>query len=532
MAIYVYLESILFITIPIIIILCVWRKRNGKKISFLPTNWPLVGMLPSVLQNRHRIQDYLTEILSECGGTFQFKFPKIFNMDTLITSDPANINHIFSKKFANYPKGRQYREIFEVVGDSIFNVDDELWEFQRKTTHSFMTHPEFNSLLESVVWQKVENGLLPVLDYLLQGNIDFDLQDIFQRFTYDSICKLALDFDPGSLCVDLPFIPSMQALCVSIGVLFYRHTLPEFVWKLQKWLQIGRERKFLEAWKALDEFIYPLVNNNNITRDDHHLNLLTTFRKAYQENNISSLLLLGGGSGSGGGSLSRDAKFMRDTALGLMFAGRDTSASCLTWLFWLIATNPRTKTLILEEIETVLLHLRGIGEKNGRIKWSLFTIKESRKLIYLHGALCESLRLYPPGPLEHKSPMKSDNLPSGHYIKEDAKVILSFYSIGRMESVWGKDCLEFKPERWISTSTAGGKIIKGVPSYMFPAFNVGPRTCLGKEMAFFEMKMVAATIIYHYNIHLVEGHPVIPRHDCIILEMKHGLRVKLSKRNF
>ncbi|KAL8039383.1 hypothetical protein ABFX02_10G033200 [Erythranthe guttata] len=496
MAIFEYLEIFLFTIIPIITILCVWRKSNGEKTSFLPTNWPLVGMLPSFLQNRHRMQDYFTEILSECGGTFQMRFPRIFNMDMLITSDPLNIDHIFSKNFANYPKGRQFREIFDILGDSIFNVDDELWEFQRKTTHSFMTGPEFNSLLESVVWQKVENGLLPVLDYFLQGDIDFDLQDVFQRFTYDSICKLALDFDPGSLCVDLPFIPSMQAFCDSIRAVFYRHTLPEVIWKLQRRLQIGTERKLLEARKVVDKFIYPLVNNNNITEDDDHrrLNLLTAFRRAFD------------------------------------VRGRDTSASCLTWLFWLIAKNPRTKTLILDEIENVLTHLKGEGEE-GRINWSLFTVKESRKLIYLHGAMCESLRLYPPGPLEHKSPAKSDNLPSGHYIKENDKVILSFYAIGRRESVWGKDCLEFKPERWIST-TSSTAIIKHVPSYKFPAFNVGPRTCVGKEMAFFEMKMAAAAIIYHYNIHLVENHEVSPRHDSVLLEMKHGLKVKLSKRNF
>ncbi|KAL7136458.1 hypothetical protein ABFS83_10G032300 [Erythranthe nasuta] len=519
MTIFEYPEIFLFFIPVNILVLCVWRickrKSGGKKTS-LPTNWPLVGMLPAIQRNRHRMQDYITEILIESGGTFQFKFPSFFNMDTLVTSNPANINHIFTKNFSNYPKGPEFKKIFEELGDSIFSVDNELWEFQRRTTHSFMTHPEFNSLLESVVWQKVENELLPVLDRFLQWNIDFDLQDVFQRFTFDSICTLVLDFDPKSLCVDLPVVPSMKAFCDSIEAVFHRHILPEFVWKLQRGLGIGRERKFLEGREIVDEFIYPLLSINN---DNDNLNLLTNFTKAYEEKNVSSLLR---------GDSSRN-KFIRDTVLGLLLAGRDTSSTCLTWVLYLITKNPATIAKILEEIETALVHLKG---KDGGIKWEFLTVKESKKLIYLHAALCESLRLYPPGPLEHKSPMKSDNLPSGHYIKENAKVVISFYSVGRTESVWGKDCLEFKPERWISTSSAGGKIIKHVPSYKFPVFNVGPRTCLGKEMAFFEMKMAAAAIIYQYNIHLVENHPVIPRHDCVTLEMKHGLRVKLSKRIF
>ena len=95
-----------------------------------------------------------------------------------------------------------------------------------------------------------------------------------------------------------------------------------------------------------------------------------------------------------------------------------------------------------------------------------------------------------------------------------------------MESVWGKDCLEFKPERWICPS---GKI-KHEPSYKFPAFNAGPRTCVGKDMAFIQMKMVAAAILYGYKVRLVEGHKVSPR-DSILLHAKEGLKVLLCKRN-
>lgn len=85
--------------------------------------------------------------------------------------------------------------------------------------------------------------------------------------------------------------------------------------------------------------------------------------------------------------------------------------------------------------------------------------------------------------------------------------------------------MEFKPERWV---TKGGGI-KHQPSYKFPAFNAGPRTCLGKDISFTQMKIVAAVIIYHYHVELVEGHIVVPG-DSMMLQMKNGLKVRLTKR--
>nr|GEY34598.1 alkane hydroxylase MAH1-like [Tanacetum cinerariifolium] len=98
------------------------------------------------------------------------------------------------------------------------------------------------------------------------------------------------------------------------------------------------------------------------------------------------------------------------------------------------------------------------------------------------------------------------------------KIILPFYSMGRMKSIWGEDCMGFKPERWILEN---GRI-KHEPSYKFTAFNAGPRTCVGKNMAFSTMKILSTTIIYNYHIELMKGRLVVPA-DSVILQMKHGL---------
>ncbi|GMP26363.1 hypothetical protein CsSME_00002831 [Camellia sinensis var. sinensis] len=95
----------------------------------------------------------------------------------------------------------------------------------------------------------------------------------------------------------------------------------------------------------------------------------------------------------------------------------------------------------------------------------------------------------------------------------------------RMKFIWGEDCVEFKPERWLSKRGT----IKHEPSYKFLAFNAGPRTCLGKEVAFTQMKAVSAAIIHNYNVRVVKGHLVVPNASIIVC-MKHGLMVKVTKR--
>ncbi|KAG9133057.1 hypothetical protein Leryth_025112 [Lithospermum erythrorhizon] len=175
---------------------------------------------------------------------------------------------------------------------------------------------------------------------------------------------------------------------------------------------------------------------------------------------------------------------------------------------------------ILDELKT---QFNISDEKN----WRIFTAEESRGLVYLHGAICETLRLFPALSWQLQTSAKPDVLPSGHHIGANTKVLLSYYAMGRMEALWGKDCLEFRPERWISKRGE----IESVPSYKFPAFNAGPRSCLGKEMPFIQMKMVAASILFKYKVRVVEDHPISPDRS-IIIQMTHGLKVRLSRRDF
>ncbi|KAJ7976595.1 Cytochrome P450 family protein [Quillaja saponaria] len=379
----------------------------------------------------------------------------------------------------------------------------------RRMIHSLFTNSKFLLLMERTIQKKVESCLIPVLDYISQEANGFDLQDVFQRFTFDNICSLVFGFDPECLSIQFPEVEYEKAFNEMEEILFIRHIVPRSFWKLKKGLQIGQEKKLTESLQIVEQFIYERIAskrkevNSRSCSATSEIDLLTAYIEEEEKG-------------------QKGDKYLRDSTVNLLVAGRDTLSAGLTWFFWLVATHPSVEARILEDIKDNIFATK-------ETKFSVPGRNELGKLVYLHAAICESLRLFPPVPYLHVCATNSDILPSGHHIKPNTKIYYSLYTMGRMEETWGEDCLEFKPERWITYTEGGEGRIKNIPSYKFIAFSSGPRSCLGKDMSIIEMKMVATAILWNYHIKVVEAHHVSPSVS-IVIHMERGLKVKLTKR--
>ncbi|KAI9121294.1 hypothetical protein K1719_008327 [Acacia pycnantha] len=468
------------------------HRRCCKEPLF--TEWPILGMLPPLVCNLWRFHDHLTVALQRQAGTGNFTGPWFIRMNSIMTCDPMNAHHIMSKNFANYVKGPGFRNIFKLFGDSVFTADSEAWKQQRAFLHSlFFKTKSLEKLLKKIVEKKVETCLVPVLDHVERQGADVDLQDVLSRFTFDLSCSLFLGSDPKSLAFDFPEIECERAFNKAEEFIFYRHIVPRKIWKLQGWLRIGGEKKMAEAFEAFDRFLRETIasrraeisQKNEAKKEEDDYDMLTTLIMKGEEH--------------------MDNKYLRDTGFSFFIAGKGTITSALTWFFWLVSLHPLVEAKIIQEIKQ---------------------LKEVKNQVYLHAALCEALRLYPPVPYVRRQAIKHDMLPSGHEVSPLTLLILSLYAMGRSEELWGNDCLEFKPERWISER---GDIIH-MPSYKFISFNAGPRTCLGKDISFIQTKIMATAILSNYHVHVVEDHPVSPTLSIVLL-MKYGLKVRITKRD-
>ncbi|KAI5397140.1 hypothetical protein KIW84_063099, partial [Lathyrus oleraceus] len=493
----------LFVAILFITFYIIWRRNK----NVLTPNWPIIGMLPSIFHNYSRIHDFLTLIVKHHGGTFHFKGPWFTNIATfIITSDPMNLHHILSKNFINYGKGADFHEIFELLGMGIFNLDSNEWKQERTLLHSLLKRKNIEIILIQNIQKKLENSLLPFLDHAYKSVQVLDLQDILERFTFDITSTFLFGLDPN--CLDpykfneLSGIACLKAVSEIEEVALSRHTIPKCIWKLQRWLQIGLEKKCKVDEENISRFLHRCITYIKVNED------VDESHSCF----IKELMREGLGKGE------KTEKYITDTALNLLLAGNGTISTGLTWFFWLVSTHPIVEAKIIQEIKDNYLAQQENSITN-------LSMEDFDKLVYLHGAICEALRLYPPVAYQHKCAVKSDVLPSGDHVRANTKLISSFYAMGRMEEIWGEDCLEFKPERWIADN---GQIIH-VPSYKFITFNAGPRSCIGKGISFVEMKMVAVSMLWKFHIQVVEGHSVTPRIS-VLLRMEHGLKVNISKR--
>ncbi|CAL1391701.1 unnamed protein product [Linum trigynum] len=528
-------ELLLIFLSLVTIFLCHWLLRNKHSPVY---QWPFLGMLPGLLLSFYNstLHDFYTRALRRTGGTFLLKGPSFINADFMVTCNPANINHIFNKNATNFEKGRDFKDIMEAVGDGIFNVDGESWKFQRRLLHSLLNNPEFECHAMETLKMKMRTTLLPVLDKVARaGGEDeevVELQDVFKRFMFDNMCLLVFGFDPQYLLVEseaggrLPESACGKAFDELGDMVIYRYTVPICVWRLQRRLRIGMEWKFIRGCSTVDQFLYGCIKmKKQELATKHPVNIHDAHTKNKMDL-LTQVLVMKDEDGGGDGKIidKKSNEFLRDTMFTLVAAGRDTITAGLTWLIWCVANHPAVEKRILEELRQVI-EARPSKEVNER--GGFLSNNELNKLAYLHATVCETLRLYPPVPFEHKIVVESDVLPSGHTVRKEERILFSIYAMARMEDIWGKDCMEFKPERWISER---GTILH-VPSYKFMTFLAGARTCLGKTMSFMQIKSMASALLWKYKFELTDNSPSARTTVGMVLYMKDGLKARVSRRD-
>ncbi|KAJ0914980.1 putative alkane 1-monooxygenase [Helianthus annuus] len=499
--------------VAVLFIVFVFNSILQRLTSKGPMIWPVFGILPTAVLYAYDIYDKGGNALINYGGTIYFRGLWMSGTHGILTSDPVKIEYMLKTNFNNFPKGKAYKErLYDFLGDGIFNADGDLWRMQRRVANSEMHSARFMRFSMESVKKLVHDKLLKLLE--ARKGCVIDLQDVLLRFTFENTCAIAFGVDTGCLEVELPEAPFAKAFEIATIASLIRFLIPHFVWKPMRFFKLGSEKKLHDALKIVHGFSEKIVKERKMELLSNKEGINGTSRFDL----LSRLILME----QDKKDVFFNDKLLQDFCISFILAGRDTSSVGLSWFFWLITKNKHVETRILDEIHDILQQRE--NRKNNNYENIAFTEEELNKMVYLHAAISESLRLYPPVSYDHKEPQEDDIFPDGTRVKKGARVVYCMYVMARMENLWGKDCREFRPERWIKD----GKFVSE-SQFKYTVFNAGPRLCVGKKFAYTQMKMVAASILLRYRLKVVEGHVVCPKVNTT-LYMKHGLLVTMEPR--
>jgi cytochrome P450 len=172
---------------------------------------------------------------------------------------------------------------------------------------------------------------------------------------------------------------------------------------------------------------------------------------------------------------TRDPVELRSHLISILLAGRDTTASLLSYIFMSFAQHPE----VYQKLRAVVKETFGTYSNPKNL-----TFEALKSCNYLQWILNEALRVYPVVPVDGRRALRDTTLPTGGgpdgtspiYVKKDMTVDYSVYVMHRRKDMWGPDAEEFRPERWDGRKSG----------WEYLPFNGGPRICIGQQFALTE----------------------------------------------
>lgn len=249
-------------------------------------------------------------------------------------------------------------------------------------------------------------------------------------------------------------------------------------------------QKLTRALQVFDDLVYGVIRERRKS-DEEHDDLLDMLMRAEDEET---------------GDKMTDQQ-LRDEIVTMMLAGHETTATALTWTFYLLSKTPAVNEKLSRELEHVL--------PDGRRP----TVDDLSELTYTEAVFKESMRLYPPVWLVARSVSETVEI-DGYTIPEGYVVFVSPYVMHHDRRFFDNP-EGFVPERFL------GDRGKAIPKLAYLPFIAGPRQCIGNIFAMMEAQLILAVVLSRYRLHLVAGQHIEVQ-PSVTLRAKHGVRMHLA----
>ena len=416
--------------------------------------------------------EYFTKIAREYGDIAGLR---VLNFRSIFINHPDLIEEVLVTNARKYSKGRVLRANRHVFGEGLLTSEGDFWLRQRRLAQPAFHRARIASYAATMVeyTQRMLNGW--------RGGEERDAHQEMMRLTLQIVGKTMFDADVER---DAQHVGKSLELLLEIGANFRRTIF------VPHWLPTPTNLRVKREVAQIEKILYRIIGERRASGRDTG-DLLSMLLSAQDED----------------GSRMTDRQ-LRDEAITLFLAGHETTASTLSWTWWLLTQNPAVEAKLHAELDAVL------GDR-------VPSLDDLPRLAYAGHVITESLRLYPAAWGMARLAVEDHEI-AGYPVTKGMGVAMAQWVVHR-DPRWYDAPEEFRPERWEDD------LWKRLPRFAYFPFGGGPRQCIGNAFALMEATLILATIARKFRLRLVANHPVAPLAS-ITLRPRHGVRVTLESR--
>ncbi len=424
--------------------------HKPKTLRYL-SGYPLVGNMPDFSKDRLG----LLKLMAQKGDVYGMHFGPF---PAILFNKPEHVHSILVEHAYDFDKGIAIHNTFRpTIGDGIFSSEGDFHRHQRKLMSApfqprhIASYADIMGYYGEQIQQTWPDGAV------------IDVNQQMTNLTMSIIGKALFDADVFTETDEL-------GAAMTVTTEYVSHTLSTLLPPPYSW-PTPRNRRTHKAAQVLRTRIQRFIDErrNSVVEGNDFLSILLQARDE-------------------DGKPMSNEQVMAE-CLTLFGAGHETTATALSWTWYLLCQHPERYQKVQQEVDSVL---------QGRTP----TYADLARLPYCLQVFKEALRLYPPAYAFSRRALRDVEI-DGYRVPKGAVVLLAPYTLHRRGEYFPEP-EKFDPERFTPERE------KQIPRYAFMPFGAGPRICIGLYFAMMEGHLLLATIAQRASFSLVPGQSIEP----------------------
>ena len=426
-------------------------KIHSPKTFRYIRGYPLAGNLPDFTRDR---LGFLQRMARE-GDVYGMHFGPF---PVILFNKPEHVHSILVEHAYDFDKGLAIHNVFRpVIGDGIFSSEGDFHRHQRK----LMAPPFQPRHIASYAGIMGHYG-----EQIQQTWTDGAVIDVNRQMTNLTMSII------GKALFDADVFTETDELGAAMTIIteYVAHALSTLLPPPYSW-PLPRNRRTHKAVQVVRNRIQRFIDerrNSPIECND----FLSILLQARDED----------------GKPMSDEQVMAECAT-LFGAGHETTATALSWTWYLLCQHPESYQRVQQEVDSVL---------QGRTP----TYADLARLPYCLQVFKEAMRLYPPAYAFSRRALRDVEI-DGYLVPKGRVVLIAPSTLHRREEYF-PDPEKFDPERFTPERE------KRLPRYAYLPFGAGPRICIGMYFAMMEGHLLLATLAQRVSFSLVPGQAIEP----------------------